>query len=70
MIVDEYNGDIARSVLHGAEGKLISAQDYLRRAKASPVLMRGISRLINGTRLLLDLTHDEMCLYPDEGEET
>jgi len=64
--VEEYGGNIARDLLHKAEGELLSAQNYLRVAGAPPRLMRRISRLINGARLLLDLIHDELDLEVTE----
>ena len=66
--MDTYQADIAISVLHEAEGKLLQVRQRIRKARAYPIQMTRIKKLISGTRSLIDVLHEEAC-YHEKQEE-
>lgn len=54
-MVDLYYADLSRSVLNDALGKFQSAQEYAIRAKLSPIQLKRFQRVINSTRVIIDV---------------
>jgi len=67
--MDTYQGDIAISLLHEAEGKLLQARKRIRKARAFPIQMTRIKRIISGTRGLIDVLHEEACYHEKQEDD-